>query len=422
MATRITQKAIEKLKPGPEQVLLWDSEIRGFGVRLTPGGVFSFILNYRFAGRECRMTIARYPEWNVTAARNKALELRGQIAKGDDPLEEIETARGLPVFRELAREYTESVEKRASTKRNDLAMLESILSPRLGRLRAADVHTEDLEKVHRSMKATPYRANRVLALASAMFSWAMRNEHSRRRWGVTTNPARGVPRYPEPKRERWLTEQELDRLQRALDDYEDQDAADALRLLVLTGSRAGEVLHARWEQFDIPRGIWTKPSHATKQKKTEHMPLSAAALVVLKHLAARREKELAARREKGAPANPTPFLFTGRDADKARTTIRRPWVAACKAAGLAESYTINGKKNGNELVRWRPTVRLHDLRHSFASHLVSKGESLHIVGKLLGHTQPQTTARYAHLSDGALRDAANHFGQIIDTRAVKQPR
>jgi len=114
-----------------------------------------------------------------------------------------------------------------------------------------------------------------------------------------------------------------------------------------------------------------------------------------------------------ARKNGSPHLFPGRYGDKARVTLRRPWIQVCKAAGLATEVRIPGTRG--ELIRYKPTVRIHDLRHTFASHLVSKGESLHIVGKLLGHTQPQTTARYAHLSDGALRDATNRFGDILRT-------
>ncbi len=178
------------------------------------------------------------------------------------------------------------------------------------------------------------------------------------------------------------------------DSYADQGAADALRLLILTGAREGEVLGATWEQFDLKRGTWTKPSHHTKQKRTEHTPLSTPAVDILKRM---------------AKANNGPHLFPGRMGDHARVTLHRPWIQVCKAAGLASEYRISGKRR--ELIRWKPSFHVHDLRHTSASHLVSKGESLHIVGNLLGHTQPQTTARY--LADAALRDAANRFGSII---------
>jgi integrase len=253
------------------------------------------------------------------------------------------------------------------------------------------------------LKATPYQANRVLALLSKMFSLAIEWE-----W-LIENPAKGIERFHEDRRERWLSAEELSQFTKALDAYHDQNAANALRLLLLTGSRAGEVLKAEWAQFDLKSGVWTKPSHHTKQNKIEHIPLSGPALELL-----------TAMKSEGA----TGPLFLGRKGEVARVSLRRPWMQACKAAGLAIAITKEGKrltKDGKPkmITRYKPTVRIHDLRHSFASHLASNGVSLQILGKLLGHTQPQTTQRYAHLSDGALRDATNCFGEIF-TAAGRQ--
>jgi integrase len=194
----------------------------------------------------------------------------------------------------------------------------------------------------------------------------------------------------------WLTVEELQKFREALDKYKDQSAANALRLLLLTGSRASEVLKATWEEFDLQRGVWTKPSHHTKQKKQEHMPLSAPARKLLESI---------------APRDLTGPLFPGRDGKGQRVSLKRPWVQSCKAAGLAEKYTVQGKRG--PLTRYRPTLRVHDLRHNFASHLASNGVSLQVVGKLLGHTQASTTMRYAHLQDAPLRNAANQFGRIF---------
>ncbi|HEV2116726.1 MAG TPA: site-specific integrase, partial [Terriglobales bacterium] len=266
-------------------------------------------------------------------------------------------------------------------------MLKDILKPALATRRLTEIDSGALSKLHRSLKETPYRANRVLALASAMFGWALRNDAARARWGIPENPAKGIDRYHEEKRSTWLNQEQLAALENALVAYHDPHTADAIRLLILTGSREAEVLSAEWSQFDLKRGFWTKPSHHTKQKCEEHVPLSDAAVMVLKRIQARQ--------------NGSPYLFPGRTGRNGkikapRVTLQRPWRQVCKAAGLAVPIPYRGKRQ--ELVRWKPTVRIHDLRHSFASHLVSKGESLHIVGRLLGHTQPQTTARYAHLA------------------------
>ena len=165
------------------------------------------------------------------------------------------------------------------------------------------------------------------------------------------------------------------------------------RNLPRSGSRAGEVLRAEWPHFDLERGVWTKPSHHTKQQKIEHVPLNRAALGILIDMKDRSRSA---------------YLFPGQHGP--RVTLRRPWVQVLKAAGLAQAYKKQGRRR--ELIRYRPLIRMHDLRHTFASHLVSSGESLHKVGKLLGHTSPRTTARHAHLDDGALRDTANNFGNV----------
>jgi integrase len=408
MAEKITQRTVKNLSSADnENKIIWDSELKGFGVRRTPAGAVSFFLNYRAHGRQRRYKIGRAPEWTAEAARAEAAKIKPRIdSEGYDPLEAKQRARGEPTLTDLADEYIKQREdKSASTKRNDKAAIDTIIKPRLGKLRLAAVNTRDIEGLKNTLQATPYRANRVLALLSHMFSKAMEWK-----W-VKENPVRDVERYQEHRRERWLQDDELKRLHEALDKYSDQKAANALRLIALTGSRKGEVLKATWEEFDLDRGVWTKPSHHTKQKKIEHIPLSEAALTLLRGM---------------KPENATGPVFPGRDGKSARAGLRKPWTAICKAAGLAEAIIIDGKLKGRKLTRYRPLVRVHDLRHTFASHLVSKGTSLHIVGKLIGHTQASTTQRYAHLADSALRDAANNFGNIFDgakpTLQVVRPR
>jgi integrase len=203
-------------------------------------------------------------------------------------------------------------------------------------------------------------------------------------WGFRTdNPAMGIKSFDEQKRTRWLTVEELGRLTKALRKHPNQASANAIRLMALTGARKGEVLHASWSEFDLEAGTWTKPSHHTKQKRQEHVPLNAAALDLLKLL---KKK-----------ANGSDYLFLGPNQQSPLQDVKRTW----------KSVTIAAKLTG---------VRIHDLRHTFASHLVSDGLSLHIVGKLLGHTQAQTTARYAHLADQPLREATNRFAEIVNGR------
>jgi integrase len=400
MGRRIIETTIKKLRP-PEQgsSIEWDSEIPGFGVRITAARVVSFVLSYRIFGRQRNYTIGRWPEWTATAARDEALALKKKIRDGADPLEEKHKDHSEPMFDDLATEYIDSdgeSKKRPSSVRNDRQMLKSIILPRLGKMRLKAIGKRDIEKLHSALKETPYQANRVLGLLSAMFNYAIER-------GMTvSNSAHGIEKFPEAKRERFLTIEEMQKLREAIEGYPDVSAHNALLLLMLTGSREGEVLKAEWEQFDLQRGTWTKPARSTKQKKIEHIPLSPAARALLESM-----------QTPGA----TGPLFPGRSGG-ARVSLTRPWRQVCRGAGLVETVTIKGKRG--PLVRYRPTLRVHDLRHNFASHLVNKGVSLQIVGKLLGHSQIATTMRYSHLQDAALRDATGIFSAIYSDAATRK--
>lgn len=315
MASKISQRTVKNLAaPKAGSRIMWDSEIKGFGVRITAAGVASYILDYRIHGRHRRYTIGRHPEWSSEAARSEAAALKPRISKGYDPLHEKQMARTEPTINDLAEEYKERVKKRPGSLRNDREMLAGIILPKLGKLKVPAVRRRGVEALHQSLKATPYRANRMVALMSHMFTKAIEWK-----W-ATGNPVRGIPRYHEDRRERWLTEEEMRAFTRALDKYEKQErkesanavtarsAANALRLLLLTGAREGEVLKADWNEFDLRRAVWTKPSHHTKEKKTEHVPLSNEALEVLLKMGGENAK---------GP------LFPGRDGNAARVTLRR---------------------------------------------------------------------------------------------------
>ena len=419
---RITQQSVKKIVTGkPVAKIVWDEEVRGFGVRQTEAGTITYVLDYYFRGTKRRYCIGRHPEFTADSARKEAMELKVDIAKGHDPVAERHTWKSEPRFEELADAYLKDAmtRKRDSSLGDDRRMLgvnedgtmkddgdeaqrkKRILTV-LGEQRLAEIKQSDIARFHETLRPTPYQANRVLALLSAIFNYGIAHK-----W-ITENPAKGIKKFEEAKRERWLTVEELQKFREALDKYRDQSAANVLRLLLLTGSRASEALKACWEEFDLQRGVWTKPSHHTKQKKIEHVPLSAPALKLLESM---------------APEGATGPLFPGKARNgksrTARVSLKRPWIAACRAAGLVEEYLIDGKRKGKDgepvkLKRYRPTVRVHDLRHNFASHLASNGVSLQVVGKLLGHTQAGTTMRYAHLQDAPLRDAANQFGRIFE--------
>ena len=401
----------------------WDDKLHGFGVRANSDGTASYLLDYYIKDKRHRKKIGKSTDITADAARREAGEARGKAYSKEkiDPFAQRDAWKGEPTFKMLAEAWLADAaeRKRPSSLRDDRRMLgvdedgepkddldeeqrKKCILAVLGAQRLTEIKQRDIDKFHKSLKATKYAANRMLALVKSIFNYGVDQK-----W-LTANPAKGIKKFEEGKRERFLTIEELQRFREALDKFKDQSAANALRLLMLTGSREGEVLKAAWEEFDLQRGVWTKPSHHTKQKKVEHVPLSAPA-----------RKLLAGMYYEGAHGP----LFPGKESG-ARVTIRRPWVAACRAAGLVDQYQIDGKRTGTDgepvkLTRYRPTLRIHDLRHNFASHLASNGVSLQVVGKLLGHTQVQTTARYSHLQDEALRAATNKFGDIFEPQTPK---
>jgi integrase len=381
----LTQKWLPKLpRPASGNKLYFDGKTRGLAVRVTAAGAISFVLNYHIHGRERRYTIGKFPDLSLADARNEADDLRKQIRDGIDPLDARISEREAPSVKDLAHDYFEfyaDKSKRPSSLRKDHQMLDNVILPKLGGLPVAAVTRRDVDLLHSSLRATPYRANRILALLSKMFSLAVEWHAQKPVWRAD-NPTAGIERFPEEKRERWLRDDELKCLTAALDVYPNQDAANAIRLILLTGARKMEILSATWSQFDLAEGIWTKPSAHTKQKRTEHVPLSTAALKLLKAM-------------KGA-SDGEDHLFPGRIEGSHLHDLKADWKALCTVAKLQNA-------------------RVHDLRHTYASHLVSSGIPLEHVGKLLGHTQSATTQRYAHLADSPLRKATERFGKLISS-------
>ncbi len=372
---KLTKRFVDLLQPLNKDRFEWDDDLPGFGIRVKPSGVKSYMIQYRQGGRSRRLTLGRHGVLTAEEARKFARQQLGNVAHGKDPAKERQEDRQAPTMKELAQDYMERhaiPNKRPSSIRNDQYMLDNIILPKLGSSKVAEVKRRDIESLLLAMRDTPYQANRVRALLSKMFSLAVSWD-----WR-TDNPAQGIKKYQEQKRDRWLKEDELKRLIAVLDNHPNQKIANIVRLLILTGARKGEVFTDTWDQFDLERGVWTKPAHTTKQKQTEHTPLSQQAVTLLTDIKAAADPDI-------------PYVFPGEVPGQPITDIKRFWNEVRTAANLGDT-------------------RLHDLRHTFASHLVSGGVSLPIVGRLLGHTQPQTTQRYAHLADDPLREAVNGFG------------
>lgn len=382
---KIDNALIKQLKPPTNGYrIVWDGEhrdkISGFGIRITSAGARSFVLRYRINGRQPTFTIGSYgvDQWTVAAARKRAGELRRLIAQGIDPLEERVEARTAPTVADLCERFDEEhlPRTRPATQRDYKAIIANDVLPTLRHKRVADVKFADIDALHRKItkRGANYLANRTVAVLSKMFSLAVK-------WGWRPdNPAKGVERNQEAKRRRYLSPDELGRLTKALTKHSDRQAANIIRLLLLTGARRGEVQAARWEDIDLRAGIWTKPGATTKQKTEHTVPLSAPARQLL--------ADLRKTADDGAE-----YVFPGR-LGAHRVEIKYDWAALCKAAEI---------KN----------ARIHDLRHTYASVLASAGKSLPVIGALLGHSQPTTTARYSHLFDDPLREATERVGAIV---------
>jgi integrase len=327
------------------------------------------------SGRQGRYTIGSFGDWNATEARERAAELKREVDRGGDPVADKKAERGAPTVAELIKRFREEhlVRLRPAVAVDMERMIRTHILPHLGEhKKVIDVRFDDIDALHRKITKAGhiYRANRVVTLMSKAFSLAVR-------WGWReTNPCKGVKRNTEHNRERYLTGDELARLTEALAKA-DRDVADVIRLLLMTGARRGEVLAMKWADLDLTAGTWSKPPSSVKQDKRHTVPLSAPARQVL---AARPRAD--------------EFVFPGAGQSGHAVNVWRQWKRILKVA------KIEG-------------LRIHDLRHSFASELVSSGASLPLIGSLLGHRNVQTTSRYAHLYRDVQLAAVERVGSAV---------
>lgn len=407
---RLSEPMVRGAQPRAKDYYLWDPALPGFGAVIYRSGARAFVVSYRISGRKRLHTIGGWPAWSVTAARERARLLKREIAQGIDPqaerIEAREAATVADLVERFEREHLPRLAPRnASDQRSMLHQL--VLPGWRGRL-VAEVTPADVEellsavargrarpakakaksrgrRVLQAARPTPVRANRLGEVLRKMFGLAVR-------WGMRAdNPAAGFYRRLEVERDRFLSVDELGRLAAALAAAEDQRAASIIRLCMLTGARLGEVRQARFEQFDLHHLIWTKQAASTKQRRVHRLPISEDVAAIV-------------RQRRAAVGTDSGWLFPG-DAlgadgapkDQPVQDLRRFWRSVQAEAGLAD-------------------VRVHDLRHSFASLLVSGGASLEMIGRLLGHTQARTTQRYAHLAEGPLRAGVDTVAAVLRPR------
>jgi integrase len=384
---KLTNRFVVQLN---SEEMWWDDDPKatGFGVRSYPGGGKSFFIDYRLNGRQRRYTIGPFPRWSAEAAREEAKKLRKQIDRGEDPAGDKRERRTAPTIQDLVARYVADHLPKKSVvgpRVNDEKRMLAEIGDRLGKhTKVAHIHGGDIADMHRRITESgrPVRANRILAVASKMFSLAlvpMPGENTPWRNAAQGNPCKGVQKNHEEAKERFFSQSELTAISDALTKYNGV-AADCIRLIMLTGCRPAEAMKAQWEELDREPGYWIKPSAHVKQRKVHKLPLSPAAVELVDQLRKNRKGN---------------WLFPGDKPGEHLAALWHVWHFVRKEAGLGQD------------------ARAYDLRHSFASIGAGGGLSLPIIGRLLGHTQPRTTQRYAHLADDPLREAATKITTVI---------
>ncbi len=378
---RLTKRIVDAAVKQDKDSYLWDDELTGFGVKITPAGKKVFLIQYRVGGakgRTRRVTLGHLGPVTCDEARTRAKELLGMVKTGKDPAEERDRRKAEKTFGETITSFEKAhvdLKTKDRTAEEYKRALKLHVPDKLRRRPIGDIGRADMEQLHQDLEQNPNHGEQGHRdpVEAIQLGWR------RRGFAPGENPCRYVERYDEVKRERFLSPDELGNLGKALAADDRQYVVAAIRLLLFTGARVNEILTAEWSWVDLAKGTIRLPDSKTG-RKTLH--LNAPALEVLNGLPKVKDN---------------PFVIVG-DVEKAHlVNIQKPWRAIRKAAGLDD-------------------VRLHDLRHTFASVGVEGGASLVMVGALLGHTQPQTTKRYAHLANDPQRVAADAIATRIADR------
>lgn len=386
--TKLTKVAVDSVRTLAQtlgrDIYKWDSSLPGFGVRAKATGTTSFMIQYRNEfGKSRRHTIGRYGVMTLDEARKEARDLLSASSRGRDPRADKINKRNALSVSDLADRYmSDHCEGRCkdSTMAAHRWLLDKFIVPKLGRLQLNEITHADVDRLHQSLKPTPYNANRVLGLLKAMFGRA-------EVWGLIPrggNPAMSVRPFRERKRQRFLSPEELKRLARAIDDSEHErlispQVAGAFRLLIATGARSNEIRTLRWSDIDWDRRLLVIREHKTDVNGIKTIPLNTTALDILSEI---------------PPADGNLHVIAGQKPGEPVVNIQKPWRRLRSRAGLED-------------------LRIHDLRHSFASFGVTAGASLPVIGGLLGHRSMTATSTYAHLAADPLRDASERVGSLV---------
>lgn len=384
---KLTKRNIDAIKPTGEDHFVWDSILPGFGIRVSPQGRKTFVLQYRFKGRTQRVSIGRVSIVALDKAKRDAKILLGKVEAGNNPAMDARIYRKSPTLNEVnLRFIKEHVELRLkpTTQANYKQVMKAYVLPTLGERKVSEIMHKDVVALHTELGHTPYQANRALLVLSKIFNlcekWGLRDHGS--------NPCRHVEKYKEKNRNRFLDHSELERLWRTLDEELEtgptsQYAIAAYKLLILTGCRLDEIQKMQWSHIKGNRVEF--PDTKTGYKR---LPFNTDAMHVIHSLPRQLGND---------------FVICGEKPGTHIVNLQKSWRRIREKAKLDD-------------------VRIHDLRHTFASHAVMNGTPLAIVSKLLGHSKIGTTMRYAHLADKELEKASEGIGSFLSCSTVQRDK
>ncbi|MDR6731854.1 tyrosine-type recombinase/integrase [Delftia sp. WSY_9] len=367
--------------PGKSKVDYYDSALKGFILEARPSGGKTFYLRYHDSHgklRQCKIGDAAAVSYDK--ARQKAMRLRSEVELGGNPLEERQALRAVPTLAEFIREtYVPHIHLHRRNFQSTLSFIKCHVLPRFGAKHLDEITTNMLAEAHQDLRTKGYalaHANKIPVLFKIMFNLARKKGIP----GSESNPADGVVLFnPNNAKERYLSAAETQRLHEVLSRCGSAQFKSIVALLLLLGCRKRELLDARWEDVDLERRNWRIPM--SKSGKARNIPISDRALEVFQALP----------RWKGCP-----YVVPNPNTRQPFGNLYHPWDKVRREAGM-------------------PDLRMHDLRHTFASNLVNSGQSIYVVSKLLGHSQIKTTARYSHLADETLMSAVDAAAKVVDT-------
>lgn len=394
MAVKITKSFVDKVGPTNRDAFYFDSEVKGFGLKQSVGGKKTYVVQYRINGRKRRFTIGTHGSpWTPDSAKVEAKRLLGLVANNTDPAELKAEIKNDITLGELCDLYLKEgcTTKSPNTIATDTGRINRHIKPLLGNRKIKSVTRSMVERFmidvangktkvdvktgkrgRAIVRGGPGTASKCVALLSAVFNFAIKRDL------LEGNPATGIKKYKDKKRERFLTSNEFKTLGETLAEASQHNpyALAAIKILMLTGLRKNEVINMRWDDLQLEIGVILIPESKTGKK---FVPLTQPVATILIGLPKIEGSE---------------FIFPGVD-NKPYQGLPKVWSKIRAQAKLED-------------------VRLHDLRHSFASVGAMDGESLYILGKLLGHADQSTTQRYAHIGNNPLTKSAESIASKID--------